>query len=131
MISRKIQRCLSPSLHPMLPLAWTTSTTKFHQEFCFQRLLDTFSVLCLCIRVRPRFFDQVGHETTNASIGNKYFFTKLFHHQTYQNYLQSRQKLGTFLVNKVLYKSKFSKNFINISWSSNQIFFTKNFFGKI
>ena len=30
----------------------------------------------LCNRVRPRFFDQVGHQTTNASIGNKYFFTK-------------------------------------------------------
>ena len=27
-------------------------------------------------RVRPRFYDQVGHQTTNASIGNKYFFTK-------------------------------------------------------
>ena len=27
-------------------------------------------------RVRPRFFDQVGYQTTNASIGNKYFFTK-------------------------------------------------------
>ena len=25
-------------------------------------------------RDRPRFFDQVGHQTTNASIGNKYFF---------------------------------------------------------
>ena len=25
---------------------------------------------------RPRFFDQVGHQTTNASIGNKHFFTK-------------------------------------------------------
>ena len=24
-------------------------------------------------RVRPRFFDQFGHQTTNASIGNKYF----------------------------------------------------------
>ena len=30
----------------------------------------------LFIRVRPRFFDQVGHQTTNASVGNKYFFTK-------------------------------------------------------
>ena len=28
------------------------------------------------IRVHPRFFDQVGHQITNASIGNKYFFTK-------------------------------------------------------
>ena len=53
-------------------------------------------------RVRPRFFDQVGHQTTNASIGNKYFFTKQCHCQTYQNYEQSWQKLGTFLVNKVL-----------------------------
>ena len=40
------------------------------------------------IRVRPRFFDQVGHQTTNASIGNKYFFNKLCHRQTYQNYEQ-------------------------------------------
>ena len=30
----------------------------------------------LGIRDRPRFFDQVGHQTTNASIGNKYFFNK-------------------------------------------------------
>ena len=27
-------------------------------------------------RDRPRFFDQVGHQTTNASIGNRLFFTK-------------------------------------------------------
>ena len=40
-------------------------------------------------------------------------------------------KLDTFLVNKVLEKSKFSKNFINISWSPNQIFFTEFSFGKI
>ena len=24
----------------------------------------------------PRFFDQVGHQTTNRSIGNKYIFNK-------------------------------------------------------
>ena len=35
-----------------------------------------FCMECSSIRVRPRFFDQVGHQTTNASIGNKYFFTK-------------------------------------------------------
>ena len=28
------------------------------------------------IRNPPRFFDHVGHQTTNASIGNKHFFTK-------------------------------------------------------
>ena len=33
---------------------------------------------------------------------------KKCHHQTHQNYEQSRQKLGTFLENKVLKKSKFS-----------------------
>ena len=42
-------------------------------------------------RVRPRFFDQVGHD----------FFTKSCHSQTYQNYEQIRQKLGTILENKV------------------------------
>ena len=53
------------------------------------------------IRVCPRFFDQVGHETMYASCGNKHFFTKSCHRQTYQNYEQSRQELGTFLGNKV------------------------------
>ena len=38
------------------------------------------------VRVRPRFFDQVGHETMYASNGNKHFFTKSC--QTYQNYEQ-------------------------------------------
>ena len=28
--------------------------------------------------VRPRFFDQVGQQTTNASIGNKHFSTKSY-----------------------------------------------------
>ena len=48
------------------------------------------------------FFDQVGHETMYAYIANEHFFTKSCHRQTYQNYEQSRQKLGTFLENKVL-----------------------------
>ena len=52
-------------------------------------------------RVRPKCFDQVGHDTMYASIENKYFFTKSCHPQTYQNYEQSRQKSGTILGNKV------------------------------
>ena len=48
------------------------------------------------------FFDQVVHDTMYASSGNKHFFSKSCLRQTYQNYEQSRQKLGTFLVNKVL-----------------------------
>ena len=46
-------------------------------------------------------FDQVEHETMYASIENKHFFAGSCHSQTYQNYEQSRQKLGTILVNKV------------------------------
>ena len=52
-------------------------------------------------RVRSRFFDQVGHETMYASSGNKHFFTNSCHHQTYQNYEHSQQKLGTILGNRV------------------------------
>ena len=52
-------------------------------------------------RLRQRFFDQVGHETMNASSANKHFFTKSRHRQTYQNYEQTRQKLDTILENKV------------------------------
>ena len=51
------------------------------------------------IRVRPIFFDQVGHQTTNASIGNKYFLLNDVNND--QNYEQSGQ-MGTLLVNKVL-----------------------------
>ena len=65
-------------------------------------LILMWYVICkFYIRVRPRFFDQVGHETMYASSGNKHFFTKSCHRQTYQNYEQSRQKLGTILENKV------------------------------
>ena len=46
----------------------------------------------LCTRDRPRFFDQVWHQTTSASIGNKHFFTKLWPRQTYQNYEQPCQR---------------------------------------
>ena len=28
------------------------------------------------LRVRPRFFDQVGHDTIYASSGNKHFFSR-------------------------------------------------------
>ena len=44
------------------------------------------------VRVRPKLFVQVGHETMYASSGNKHFFTKSCHRQTYQNYEQSQQK---------------------------------------
>ena len=64
----------------------------------------THQTLCITyfsITYRPRLFDQVGHQTMYAFMGNKQFFTKQCHCQTYQNYELSRQKLGTFLENKV------------------------------
>ena len=47
--------------------------------------------LCMSLRDRPRFFDQVGHETMYAFSGNKHFFTKSCYRQTYQNYEQPPQ----------------------------------------
>ena len=55
----------------------------------------------LYLRVRQRFFGQVGHETMYESRRNKHFFIKSCYHQTYQNYEQSQQKLGTILGNRV------------------------------
>jgi hypothetical protein len=52
------------------------------------RRLDTFQ----------DFFDQVGHQTTYASIGTRHFFTKSCHPQTYQNYEQSRKRLGASIL---------------------------------
>ena len=79
-------------------------------------------------RYRHWFFYWVGHETIYASSGNKHFFTKWCHRQTYQNYEQSRQKLGTFLENKILQKSfqkktwKDSINFPHWKMTENQNF---------
>ena len=44
------------------------------------------------VRVRPRFFDQVGHEAMYVSSGSNHFFTKSCHRQTYQNYEQPPRK---------------------------------------
>ena len=48
------------------------------------------------IRYLSRFFDCWAHETTYAYIGNKHFFTKSCHCQTYQNSKISWQKMPIF-----------------------------------
>ena len=53
-------------------------------------------------RYRQRFFFQVGNETIYASLKKKHFFKQRVHRQTYQNYEQSRQKIGQFLENEIL-----------------------------
>ena len=45
------------------------------------------------IRYLSRFFDRGAHETMYAYIGNKHFFTKSCHCQTYQNSKISWQKM--------------------------------------
>ena len=63
-----------------------------------QRKILSFFPFMGCV---IRFFDQVGHETMYGSSGNKHFFNKSCHRQTYQDYEQSQQKLGTILENEV------------------------------
>jgi len=64
----------------------------------FNSYWSRFKSWSISIRYRPIFFDQDGHQTTYASLGNKYFSTKLHHHQTYQNYEQGRKNWAHVLV---------------------------------
>ena len=57
-----------PNLSALLSLMFSCSTN------C--RVLWLLLAKGLCSRVHPKIFDQVGHQTTNASIGNKHFFNK-------------------------------------------------------
>jgi hypothetical protein len=63
------------------------------KEICYYCLLIASIAIKLCrLETVQDFFDQVGHQTTNASIENKHFFTKHWHRQTYQNYEQYCQR---------------------------------------
>ena len=92
------------SLYPFLKGTNRNSTWYgpiFQERISGLKLNGEASLLPFLGRDRPRFFDQVGHQTMYAYIINKHFFTKSCHRQTYQNYEQSKQKLDTFLENKV------------------------------
>ena len=54
--------------------------------------LESFQDFLIELDMKPRMY---------AFSGNKHFFTKSCHRQTYQNYEQRRLKLGTILENKV------------------------------
>jgi hypothetical protein len=56
-------------------------------------------------RYRPRFFDQVGHQTMSSYVENKHFFTKSCHCQTYQNYEHS-SKFAKFVLSKSIFGIK-------------------------
>ena len=49
---------------------------KFWLQNNLAHTLGTVELAMADNRDHPRFFDQFGHQTTDASIGNKYFFTK-------------------------------------------------------
>ena len=63
-------------------------------------------------RDRPIFFDQVRHQTKYGYIGNKYFFTKSSHHQTYQKYEQPPQILQFSYFQSHFSASKFNGIFL-------------------
>jgi hypothetical protein len=71
-------------------------------------------------RDRPRFFDQVGHQTMYAYIGNKHFFTKSCNRQTYQDYEQPHQRWQNLYfqshfpaskINRISLKKKFCEEY--------------------
>ena len=62
---------------------------------------------------RSRFFDQVGHQTTYATLGNKHFFTKSCHRQTYQNYEQPPQSLQNLYFQSHFLTLKINQIFLN------------------
>ena len=64
-------------------------------------------------RYRPRFFDQVGHQTMSAFIENKHFFTKSRHGQPYQNYEQPPQNLQNLCFPSHFSASKINQIFLN------------------
>ena len=64
----------------------------------------------ICIKYRPRFFDQVGHQTTYASIRKRHLDISS-NRQTYQNYDQCRQKIGHVFRKESALKIKVVKKF--------------------
>ena len=64
-------------------------------------------------RYLSRFFDRWAHETTYACIGNKHFFTKSCHRQTYQNSKISWQKMPISDFQSEFSMSKIIRIFLN------------------
>ena len=92
-------------------------------------LIHRYKVLS---RDRPRFFDQVRHQTTYAYIGNKHFFTKSCHCQTYQNYEQPLQSLyfqshfSVSKINRIFLNFFFCEEYLTRISTFRSDFFSKN-----
>ena len=74
------------------------------------------------LRYLSNFFDRWAHETTYAYIGNKHFFTKSCHRQTYQNSKISWQKMCLILLIKGFKNWSFQKMpitiYVPLNWYS-------------
>ena len=79
----------------------------------------------------PRFFDQVGHQTTNASIGSIFSLYVYNDRQAYQimNNLVKDLKILSFQVNFQCLKlvESFKKNYMKNTWLQDQLI-VRNFF---
>ena len=64
----------------------TYVSNEYQQTCILQANPNPLSITMVLNGYHSRFFVQVGHETTYASIDHKHFFTKSCHRQTYQNY---------------------------------------------
>ena len=104
------------SLYPFLKGTNRNSTWYgpiFQERISGLKLNGEASLLPFLGRDRPRFFDQVGHQTMYAYIINKHFFTKSCHRQTYQNYEQPPQRLQNSYFQSHFSGSKINGIFLN------------------
>ena len=90
---------------------WASKTTSAIVKQERKERLDRLG--CTGSRYRPRFFDQVGHQTTSAYIESKHFFTKSCHCQTRQNYEQPPQSLQNFYFQNHFLAPKIKRIFLN------------------
>ena len=114
------QCCHRIEINPCLGICNGTIERRFTRGPLFTR--QSGSALYVCVkwlrtgasrtRYRPRFFDQVGHQTTSAYIENKQFFTKSCHRQTYQNYEQPPQSLQNLYFQSHFLASKINRIFL-------------------
>ena len=93
-----------------------------------RQLLSLFCFVCwmaLLLKTVQDFLCKLDMKPHKLESGNKHLLTISGQRQTYQCYQQSRQKLCTFLENKVFLKN------INKSWSTSLIFFKEKKIRKI
>ena len=101
----------------------------FPLHFCVMATIG--AVYSFFNRYRPRFFDQVGHQTTYTYKGNKAHLTKIMTSSDLPKLWTEQTKIGHIFRKRSTLKIKNFKNFIYKSWSPSQIYFIEKKFRKI